>query len=423
MPKKKKDEAEPAHADFGGSTAARWLACSVAQKLQRAEGARPDSPTIGAMEGTAAHKMAELSGLKKDPAQFVGLDVEIKSDMGKRTAETTAHMVPHVRTWQKTLRAYIAAKMPGAKVYAEQWLDMSWLAKGQSVGGTADLIAYDENTGRLLVADFKYGVGYLVDADQNTQGAFYIVGAIQWLKSQGFRVRRATFCVVQPRGSDPEKRITWWFIKDALTFYAEWSALFRAAIDRSLKSDVKNPKHATTGPHCGFCRALPICPAYNQAKGRELAAVFDAAPGAKAGALAAQPPDPLALTPAQLSRIVEVAPLVQRWLKACLALASDKLRLGQKVPGLKLVEGRRVRKWDIGKTSKIAAAISAAGGDPWVLVGITEGAKHLDAVQMDKYTTRPHGKPVVALESDPRPAIADLSAAFDSTEDDDEDPC
>ena len=420
MTKKKDEKPEAAHAEYGGSTAARWLACSVAQKLQNAPGASLDYASIGAIEGTCAHKMAELSGLKKDPAKFVGQDVEIdEGPNGKTKREMSAHMVPHVRTWQKTIRAYIATKMPGAAVYVEQWLDMSWLAPGQSVGGTGDLIAYDATTERLLVADFKFGIGHTVEAPGNPQGAFYIVGAIKWLMSRGMHVRRATFCIVQPRGSDPDKRVTWWFIKDAQAFFKEWEDKFKRAIARSISSDIKDPKAAVQGSHCAFCKAIPICPAYNRARGRELAPVFDAAPGTK-GKNAPTPPDPFSLTPQQLQRIVEVAPLVSRWLKACLALASDRLRMGQKIPGLKLVAGRSIRKWDTKRTNKIAAAIEAAGGNPWVLVGVTEGSKHLDAVQMDKYTTRPNGKPVVALESDPRPALADISAAFDQADDEEE---
>jgi len=403
------------HAKFGGSNASRWLSCRASTKLENSPDAAPNISGIGAIEGTAAHKMAELSGLDKNPAKFVGLDVEIQDDRGTTLYQTAEPMVPHVKTWQQMVKAYIAAKMPGAKVYVEQWLDMSWLAASKpQAGGTGDLIAYDRETERLLVADFKYGIGHTVVAQDNVQGAFYIVAAIHWLREQKLPVRRATFMIVQPRGSDPELRVTYWFIKDAAAFFAEWSEKFRKGIEAAESADPKNPSHAKAGPPCGFCRAVSICPVYTKARSKELAEVFDAAPGTVSKVTT--PPPPTELTQAQLVRAVEVAPLVIRWLKACQEVATHRLAMGKKIPGLKLVAGRSNRKWNQAKAKKIAKAIEAAGGDPWVLVGITEGGKHLDAVQMDEFTIKPDGRPQAVVESDPRPAVQDVQDAFDDAE-------
>lgn len=397
-----------AHKPFGGSGAKRWTECPSSIALQGKPGAAPDGTSMAAMGGTAAHKLAELSMLDGNPLLHVGTMVDVD---GVNIA-INAHMVEPVRLWQKTVKDYLSAKMPNASVMYEQKLDLGFL--GDDVGGTADLVAFDESNGRLLVADYKHGKGVVVDADENAQGAFYILAAIKMLAKRGHEVRRATFLVVQPRAPMEKDRITWWFIPGAQAFTAEWAERFAKAIGIAriaMSDDAAMRKNLKAGSHCAFCRAVAICPAYRQAQGKELAPLFDAAPAAIVPV-----PSIFELSDEQIARVVEVESLIAKWMKAVKGLAVERLRTGKPVAGLKMVEGRSVRKWVDGKDDEIANAITDAGGVPYKLVGITEGQKVLHASQMESFCVKPKGKPTLALASDKRPALTGMALEFDDAE-------
>lgn len=397
-----------AHKPFGGSGAKRWTECPSSIALQGKPGAAPDGTSMAAMEGTAAHKLAELSMLDGNPLLHVGTMVDVDGV----SIAINAHMVEPVRLWQKTVKDYLSAKMPNASVMYEQKLDMCFL--GDDVGGTADLIAFDQSNGRLLVADYKHGKGVVVDADENAQGAFYLLAAVVELAKLNKTVRRATFLVVQPRAPLEKDRITWWFIPDAQAFAADWTARFRGAIAfarLAMKDDAALRSYLKAGSHCMFCRAVAICPAYRQAQGKELAPLFDAAPAAVVPV-----PSIFDMSDEQIARVVEVEALVVKWMKAVKSLAVERLRTGKPVAGLKMVEGKANRKWIDGKDDEIANAITDAGGVPYELVGITEGSKFLHASQMELFCEKPKGKPTLALASDKRAALTDMALEFDDAE-------
>lgn len=58
-----------------------------------------------------------------------------------------------------------------------------------------------------------------------------------------------------------------------------------------------------------------------------------------------QPRDPNALTPRELSEVLEQADVIETWLKAVRALAEETLTAGEEVPGWCLVPKRGMRKW------------------------------------------------------------------------------
>jgi hypothetical protein len=130
-------------------------------------------------------------------------------------------------------------------------------------------------------------------------------------------------------------------------------------------------------------------------------------------------PDAKALSPEQLSRVLQHRKQIEKWLKSCGALA-----LTQPPPGWKVVEGSSKRNWAL-DAEGVVEALRMEDVDPapytrTALVGITEAEKALKKVRPDLIDTlfvKPPGKPSVAPASDKRPALDPLSALPDEDED------
>jgi len=150
------------------------------------------------------------------------------------------------------------------------------------------------------------------------------------------------------------------------------------------------------GSHCQFCRVKPKCRAlanYNLELAKK---AFE---------------DPATLTPDEIAEIVQKEKFFTDWLSSVTANALDQaLNHGVKWPGLKLVEGRSIRKY-INETD-VSLALQDAGvkdGDifkPLEVKGITELTKILGKTDFERivgpYIHKPPGRPILAPADDKR---------------------
>jgi hypothetical protein len=130
------------------------------------------------------------------------------------------------------------------------------------------------------------------------------------------------------------------------------------------------------------------------------------------------------LSPEDLGRILDQAPLVEGWFKEARALGKKKLEAGEAVDGWKLISGKRSRKWNHDQ-EEVVASLKKMGlpvRDIYVSKLITpnqaEGLEKITkskkrAHQLGELWAWKEGGPVLAPESDPSPAYNSPETMFE----------
>ena len=152
------------HALLSASGAHRWLNCTPSAVLESGE---PGSTSEAAEQGTAAHALAEHK-LRKALKQRSKRPVSTWHDdeMEEHTDDYVAYVLEQFNTAKATC--------PDANLLVEQRLDFSHIVPGGFGTGDAVIIAEP----RLHIIDLKYGMGVLVEAEQNPQLMLYALGAL-----------------------------------------------------------------------------------------------------------------------------------------------------------------------------------------------------------------------------------------------------
>lgn len=193
------------HAVLSASSSHRWLACPPSALLCAKE---KDKPSEFALQGTDAHMLCEhklklaLGQQSKDPTEDLTFFDEEMADCTDMYAQ------------------YVMEQLSAAKekcsdpiVLVEQHLDFSqWVPEGF---GTGDCVIVADET--LTVIDFKYGVGILVEAENNPQMMCYALGALS-LFDGIYDIKDITMTIFQPRR---EHVSTFSISKEALLSWAE----------------------------------------------------------------------------------------------------------------------------------------------------------------------------------------------------------
>jgi hypothetical protein len=127
------------------------------------------------------------------------------------------------------------------------------------------------------------------------------------------------------------------------------------------------------------------------------------------------------LTPEEKGRILDFAPMVEQWLKDLRKVCERDLLEGHPVEGYKLVKGRGSREW-ASEEDQVVAKLKAIGfkvGDIYTkkLVSPAQaekvpvvGGNKTKQKRLGELWTKKDGKPTLAPESDPAPAIDPLHA-------------
>ncbi len=370
-----------AHAKLSASGSARWLNCTGSVK---AEQSFKDGSSPAAEYGTCAHELADIVlSTGKDIDSFLG---QTLSDAP--SVKVDQEMIDNVQGYVNYVQSF------GGEQFYEVRLDYSHLVPNGF--GTSDAVVIVDNV--LHVIDLKMGKGVVVDAENNTQGMLYALGAVEEY-GYLYDFDKVVIHIYQPRVSNFS---TWELSILDLTLFGEY--VTKQAIEALSDDAPRTPGDK----QCQWCKAKATCPALLKHAEKTISADFDNLDDL---------PDVDSLTPDKLSVILSNKKLIESWLKAVEEHISHTLLDGEEFPGFKLVAGRSLRRWaneDEAQEQLITLLDEQAFEKKLLTVAKAEkalGAKRKK--EIENLIIKPEGKPTLAPESDKRPSINNCSDDFD----------
>ena len=365
------------HAVLSASASHRWLHCLPSARLELEF---ENTGSEAAREGTAAHELCEhklkraLHMRSKRPVSDYDSD-----EMEDCTDAYTDFVMEQVEIARQSCRDPI--------VLIEQHLDFSCYVPDGF--GTGDCIIISDD--RLHIIDFKYGMGVLVEAEENPQMKLYALGALQ-IYDALYDINEVSMTIFQPR----RENVSTWTIP--VTELREWA---EEELRPKAEMAFEGQGEYVPGEWCTFCRAAVRCRARAEEKLRLAQTEFRMPP---------------LLTDTEIEEILNVLPDLTKWANEITAYATDAaVNHGKEWQGFKVVEGRSVRKYRDEK--KVAEAAKAAGyKDIWrkSLITLTDMEKLMgkDTFReiLGDLVFKPPGKPTLVPKSDKRPAINTTNA-------------
>ncbi|MDN8068798.1 DUF2800 domain-containing protein [Burkholderia vietnamiensis] len=424
------------HALLSPSSAYTWIECAASTAAQIGQ---PDESSEYADEGTAAHELAKWCLERCDDAeQYIGMVIPVGTvtrrdeESGeaitepRRTFEVDEEMAAYVQLYVDGVRERVEAlELAGAEVtlLVEQRLSIEHITGERGAKGTSDCViiaVWPDGRAEIEVRDLKYGRGVAVQAERNYQAMIYAAAAYEE-HSTFYDFTNIRIVIHQPRVN--EKPSEWEISPADLAAWINGTA--RPAAERALLY-VDSVELAPLSPsdfnpgekQCKFCKAKAVCSALaahvEQTIGEDFDTVADAlARGTDAGT--ADPKHVELLDNERLGLIYMSLDLIDSWMKAVRGRIEHELLQARAVPGVKLVAGRRgARQWNEPEAAEALLKSMRLKQDQmynFKLISPTQADKLLSKEsprrwkKVEALIVQRDGRPSVAPDSDPRPAL------------------
>lgn len=404
------------HRRLSPSGAAAWTRC--AGKV-REEAKYPDSSGSAAVDGTHTHTLvaACIDDNLSSPVLRVGetmTDHEGSFVVDLARAERAKVCIEYVRQ-----RVQFHGGMCG--VLSETRVESMNTFGRDDMDGTADIQILTSHLWEMI--DYKDGMGQ-VDAKDNEQLEIYMLNRLGNVDPKFAMPAKVRMTIVQPKlalkGLDP------------IPYHEMPTADLLAKVpfykERAAATDDPNAPLTPGDVQCKFCKAKGNCAALTTHSLEKAGVTFQNLEIAEQTAKK----DPAEMSDAQIREVMEAAPLLRQMLESVEAEAERRLKSGHSVPGLKLVNGRGSRKWNL-DDEVIAEKLRKMGVpkdtvykttvvSPAQVEKLTWEKRDGTKVQLTErqlktidreYVAHMGGKLTVALEADSRAAVTtDASSLF-----------
>lgn len=444
------------HAKLSPSSASRWTDCSASIAAQ--DGLSDDGSEASRL-GTCCHQLsAECLEQGNEAQDYLGRKmlfwVHPESDSNGEdwesafgytelaTGQAFTHEVIVTQDMIDACQSYIAfvqqqVELSGATLYVEQRVPIGHITGEEGAGGTSDVVMAAGDT--LTTIDAKFGrmevMAYdvLVPAREdiitgemqpevvrmNLQLAFYLLGALEKVKGE-YEFTQVKAIIVQP------------YLKHVSEFSCNVTELL--ALGEWLKARAQDThtdqRFAPSQDNCHFCKARMTCKAREQEVLSTALADFDDIDAAQ--------PAPIRVN--RLGSLYEKVGMIQGWCKDVMTRMFDELSSGNPVmnnsglhyklvTGKKgnrqfddedavetLMKGMRLKADQMYSRKLISPTVAAALAAPVKKGKVVVSPPVLGATQWSRiaaHITQSAGSPTIALETDPRPAIAQAADDFD----------
>lgn len=400
------DNSNHEHALLSPSAAKKWALCPAALAC---EFGIPNTSGQAAVNGTSMHSLSEkvlLRLIKGDTATVQSYKGSYVLNDGKGPVRAltdkppagavmvTDDFVSQVSKYVDYCRPIIDA---AEVVEIEQRVNLTRVlhpgtelsGKPLATFGTADLVAVmpaSNGSYMLIVGDLKTG-RHRVEAKENYQMMLYALGLLQVYKRL-YDITSVRLVIFQPYAGGADE---WDTTPEALQEFGTFASKAALKAIDAFQRGKKGLKPADFNPgaeQCRWCRFSEKC-------------------SAKRGAVFQEKPTATEVTLDQLKADWDRLPLLRQQIADIEKAMYTALMRGEKVEGLKLVEGREGnRAWtDADKVRELF-------GDRVlreVVMTPTEALKVIPAAELDEYITRKPGQPSIATADDKRPEWSPVS--------------
>lgn len=327
------------HAMLSPSKRSRWALCPGSI---REEAKYPDEGSgPAAIDGTHSHTLLEhcikdnrfVDPMTQVGETFVDHEGEFKVDIERARRVKVAY-------------GYILERSLSGmfKVLSEKKVDPAFLLGRDDLSGTVDcqIIGGDF----LELIDYKDGMGVVVAKD-NLQLEQYAYGVLAGYKlpiNGNYPFDRVVMTIIQPKLA--VKGIT--PISSHEVSVKDLMANMGTIISQAAATDAPDAPLVPGDSQCKFCRAKGSCAALAGNVMKEVGVMFQ--PQVLQPLDVAQQSadkDPTTMDDQQIRQIMEAAPLMRQLLEAVEEEALRRMKAGQAIPGLKLVNGRGSRSWSL----------------------------------------------------------------------------
>ena len=220
------------HALLSASSSHRWINCPPSARLCAGHA---DQPSDYAQQGTDAHSLAEykvlhaLGAKKKNPRDDL---TWFDREMDTCTDDYCSFVVEQI--------AEAGRYCEDPLILVEQRLDFSrWVPEGF---GTGDCVIVADHL--LQVIDFKYGLGVLVEAENNPQMMCYALGAMEQFDGI-YDIDTVKMTIFQPRRDN---------ISACVMSRADLLAWAKNTLKPAADLAYSGGGEFRAGDHCQFCK-------------------------------------------------------------------------------------------------------------------------------------------------------------------------
>lgn len=381
----------------------------------------PDTSSEFADEGTAAHTLASMALTEsKDALAYLGRIIKVeRTGQPDNEFEVDEDMAGYVQTYIDLVRQLAE----GGTLLVEQRVPIDHMTSEEGAEGTSDVIIITADGDELIDIDLKYGRGVKVFAEDNEQLLMYASGAVRKFGLLG-DFKRIRVLISQPRVSEAPSE--WTITIDELREFEKRAASAALSV-RNAFTFHKTGVLLTQGlsyfapgdKQCRWCKAKATCPALAREISKTVLDDFEVLGNPHESAT----PVPVPADAARLGVFRARVELIEEWCRAVCAAVDNRLNAGEPVPGWKLVDGKKGnRAW--GDKTQVEEALKAARLKheemySYALISPTQAEKKLKKEKprvwkrLMELITQAAGKPSVAPESDPRPAVQPGATADD----------